>query len=528
MEKYIFDQFLDDCVEITESTSYLEILNYSDPNKNSCEEHPLTLDEFENFLHRRGAFAPPDDLGPGVKLLSGLRLVVQMNAKHNETFTPKYISLPRDQYGAMVNAFHLPRKTIETTAVVGPFFWSTVARDKEDDTFLHIIHRKSDVRKKGKTRGWELTLSHSFGTRITSGYIKGTPSSDVIPALAALRASSGEAGHPLLLPVVLLARDLSPDNDRKQREARDWLRHLESAVSLRDEVDEAEMNAYANAHGHPSPGGVGGGNGGGDLLFEVDGLSRDLVECHGNVLWKRPQAYAGVTKEMEKAVHSFMEHRKKALAAAVAAATTASTNDVQAQGRPAVSDAERDEARTVERLHESMLSRIDFYQVKLQGLENYIHTTLARLKVQREALYSILSQREARLNLEIAGEQKKIAHASKRDSTAMKTLSLLGAIFLPGTYLASVFGMSFFNFEADAAPVSNEIWIYFVTAVPITVFIVVGWLWFDHRREARHKMEDKKLKTDIEKMEKEIMAHLRQRALNKTRTWKSATATMKA
>lgn len=29
----------------------------------------------------------------------------------------------------------------------------------------------------------------------------------------------------------------------------------------------------------------------------------------------------------------------------------------------------------------------------------------------------------------------------------MKTLSFLGAVFLPGTYLASVFGMSFFNFE---------------------------------------------------------------------------------
>lgn len=62
-----------------------------------------------------------------------------------------------------------------------------------------------------------------------------------------------------------------------------------------------------------------------------------------------------------------------------------------------------------------------------------------------------MSQREARLNLQIAGEQRRIAHASKRDSTAMKTLSLLGALFLPGTYLASVFGMSFFNFE-DGKP----------------------------------------------------------------------------
>ncbi len=59
-----------------------------------------------------------------------------------------------------------------------------------------------------------------------------------------------------------------------------------------------------------------------------------------------------------------------------------------------------------------------------------------------------MSQREARLNLEIAGEQRRIAHASKRDSTAMKTISLMGALFLPGTYLASVFSMTFFNFQS--------------------------------------------------------------------------------
>lgn len=60
-----------------------------------------------------------------------------------------------------------------------------------------------------------------------------------------------------------------------------------------------------------------------------------------------------------------------------------------------------------------------------------------------------MSQREARLNLEIAGEQRRIAHASKRDSTAMKTISLLGTLFLPGTFLASVFSMTFFNFQSS-------------------------------------------------------------------------------
>jgi hypothetical protein len=36
----------------------------------------------------------------------------------------------------------------------------------------------------------------------------------------------------------------------------------------------------------------------------------------------------------------------------------------------------------------------------------------------------------------MAGEQRKLAHASKRDSGAQKTIALMGAIFLPGAYLA--------------------------------------------------------------------------------------------
>jgi hypothetical protein len=42
--------------------------------------------------------------------------------------------------------------------------------------------------------------------------------------------------------------------------------------------------------------------------------------------------------------------------------------------------------KMVEQLHKSMLSRMDFYKCKLHGLESYIHTTLERLKVQREAV----------------------------------------------------------------------------------------------------------------------------------------------
>ncbi|CEI39357.1 hypothetical protein FVEN_g10380 [Fusarium venenatum] len=483
MEDYLFRHYVDQCRVVKEETSYVEIFNYSDPFYNVCEEHPLPDDEFHNFVNQTGAFAPPENLKPDTKLLSGVRLIVQKNAKHPDTFLPKVISLPSEKYGSMVRAMNLPHRGIETNSVVGPFFWCAHDQD-DDDPHLQIIHRKSDVLKKGRTRGWEMLLSHSFKTGITTGFIKGTPSSEIEKSLDHLKACAGQVGHPILLPLIILTYDLSPENDEKQRKARHWLRRLENAVSLRNEVEEQEQY-FQNG------------------FIDIDGLSRDLVECHGNVMWKRPQAYEALVKEMEKAMETFRF------------VWITLCPDAEKQ-----SEAERKHRKEVEKLHRSMVSRLDFYKVKLKGLENYIHITLERLKVQREALYNIMSQREARLNLEIAGEQRRIAHASKRDSTAMKTLSLMGALFLPGTYLASVFSMTFFDFAADADPViSVELWVYFAITIPVTAIIVFCWMFIDKRRQEQHKKDDADLEKNIDKMEKEIMFALRKRTMSKANTW---------
>lgn len=313
---------------------------------------------------------------------------VQSDAKDKDTFMPKVISLPKDAYASMVQSLRLPYRGIETTAVVGPFFWCAYDQDDDDphlrkskDSMLKlqlkssnltccgggidILHRKSDVRKKGKTRGWEMMLSHSFRQNITTGYVKGTPSSDVVKALEHLKACAGQIGHPMLLPVIILSHDLSPVNDQKQRDARDWLRRLENAVSLRNEVEEHEQYFQ-------------------DGMLDVDGLNRDLVECHSHVLWKRPQAYMALTLEMEAAMVKFnskWQHNHDISAVDMSLDSSGTVYD-DSEYDPVAKKHKSDMIK----LHRSMSARLDFYKVKLKGLENYIHTTLQRLKVQREAV----------------------------------------------------------------------------------------------------------------------------------------------
>ncbi|KAL3428102.1 hypothetical protein PVAG01_01611 [Phlyctema vagabunda] len=74
MDDYMFKANVDRCKVVHEATHYLEIFSYSDPSYNSVEEHPLTSDEFDNFLHQRGAFAPPK-LPDGVTQVAAMRLM---------------------------------------------------------------------------------------------------------------------------------------------------------------------------------------------------------------------------------------------------------------------------------------------------------------------------------------------------------------------------------------------------------------------------------------------------------------------
>ena len=58
-----------------------------------------------------------------------------------------------------------------------------------------------------------------------------------------------------------------------------------------------------------------------------------------------------------------------------------------------------------------------------------------------------MSHRESIINLQMVAmitDQRRIAEASKKDGNALKRLSMLGAIFIPATFIASLFSMEFF------------------------------------------------------------------------------------
>jgi hypothetical protein len=127
-----------------------------------------------------------------------------------------------------------------------------------------------------------------------------------------------------------------------------------------------------------------------------------------------------------------------------------------------------------------------------------------------QVLMADIAQKDAKVNLKLAGAQRRLAHASTRDSKAMKGLSLLGATFLPGTFMASIFSMSFFNFQPspDEYLVSSHIWIYIGLTIPLTALVVFGWWWWERVRQRKLRLEEAKLEESIEETEKNIFPEM--------------------
>jgi hypothetical protein len=119
-----------------------------------------------------------------------------------------------------------------------------------------------------------------------------------------------------------------------------------------------------------------------------------------------------------------------------------------------------------------------------------------RLTIQK--IYSLIGQKDNRLNIlaanssyQIASDSRRIAILTRRDSTDMRIIAAVTLLFLPGTFIATVFSTGMFEWGSDgAAPDGNEgghskivsryIWVYFMLTGALTFLVLVAWVLFSY------------------------------------------------
>lgn len=124
-----------------------------------------------------------------------------------------------------------------------------------------------------------------------------------------------------------------------------------------------------------------------------------------------------------------------------------------------------------------------------------------RCRAQIDIIFSKLAQEDNNLNA-------RMAVASTRDSSSMKALAVITAIFLPGEYIGTLFGMSMFNWQkgtagdpaagkdaADGLPsptIMPSFYIYWVFTIPLTLVILSAWRgwWVNQDRYFRRHLSN--------------------------------------
>ena len=74
----------------------------------------------------------------------------------------------------------------------------------------------------------------------------------------------------------------------------------------------------------------------------------------------------------------------------------------------------------------------------------------------------------------------------------MKTIALVTMLFFPATFVSSFLGTNLVTFDVGADGRTQFVfshlwWIYLVTAVPLTITTLLGWLYFVKRRSRKER-----------------------------------------
>jgi hypothetical protein len=150
-------------------------------------------------------------------------------------------------------------------------------------------------------------------------------------------------------------------------------------------------------------------------------------------------------------------------------------------------------------LRDLLETNIGFADAAVDDIKNIS----SRMALQLNVLYNFIAQADNALNAQLAA-------SAGRDSTSMKILAFISALFLPGSFVAAIFSMSMFDWQHGGGAgdsgnrvVSGRFWIFWVIAVPLTMITLLGWGFWWRLEMKRYKevFRDVMGETGVKKVE---------------------------
>ncbi|KAF2013810.1 hypothetical protein BU24DRAFT_494212 [Aaosphaeria arxii CBS 175.79] len=146
--------------------------------------------------------------------------------------------------------------------------------------------------------------------------------------------------------------------------------------------------------------------------------------------------------------------------------------------------------------------RLDFIEQSLVAAERKCDYLERSIDAQVQTIYTLVAQKDNQTNIaaasasyHIASSSRRIAILTRKDSTDMRIIAAVTLVFLPGTFVATLFSTGLFDWgygdptsndtdnekgsqDGGQKVVSRYIWVYFMLTGVLTGVVLVAWVLF--------------------------------------------------
>ncbi|KAI0809995.1 hypothetical protein GGR55DRAFT_647570 [Xylaria sp. FL0064] len=405
-----------------------------------CQYGPLVDGEILDWVAQRGKYAPPKRRDKNNILEVGTRLLVL----ERTYYQPPSFHIKQETYLAIEKQFSLPEDSLFVLANDNGMCTYVLDIDEKTAKPRHLsmilkAHQKFQVGNYG------LAFSYDFNSRIATGILHGTGVTQFgddyglwsKPAAAEifehLRTVRHLWAHPLCLPTVLLQHHLFRTDHFctvTLNNHHTYVQHQLGVVRAGRLSGQQPRNIAMDLPVQQAKVNLA------ELTVALSGLTFDVV-------W-----FGSVSDWQCSCMKLLLEV----------------LDEIEGTGKRG-------------RETRSMRAKIRYLTSLAEAMKRYTIGAKENGQADMSVLHSIISQVDNRLNARLAA-------ASSHDSAAMKTLAFLTALFLPGTFVATIFSTDFFNWQDSKMVVSELFWVYWALAAPLTIVVAVGWrVWWSFEKK---------------------------------------------
>ena len=440
MFDFYYQKLLDDASKFAPraGTRYLELWDQKDGSPVRCDEGELQEAQISPWLHK---VLPETIQAPeagGSSSSSRLRLLIGSPELHESDAQVLPLPISADTFDQIRRAWTFPTEFLRMMQSTLPIRTS-FSFNKLNGQPEHVVL----MLRGGRSRDWNycLALTHDLSTGITCAMIQGLEKHEIDLLIYCLKSSRDHVDKPMLLPLFLAELKTHFFAVLLERRALS-LEAIEYDTGMSHGFSEdPKRNPQLNASRKEKR-----------AALDFDPLTQKLTGLTGTL------AFCDLTFEACRKDLELIISTSRKIAGANSMHRKPNNND---ESRP---DPDQ---------------RANYLKGLLDGAQAHRAVLLARTKAQVQTVYSMIGQRDNRLNIETAT-------AARRDSNDMRIIAAVTLVFLPGTFTATLFSTTFFNFSnrSTSRVVSWWIWLYFVVTVVLTLIVLIGWYCISRRQKS--------------------------------------------